>query len=174
MAAGLCAEALRLRCELQPSARSTELAFCYTAAFRQPSVSHVVVYMCQRGSPGSPFTAPTHYTVSQQGLADYDTQAASSSPIALSISPLLLEEPDIKVFLTKSPEVGSAGAGSLGKAVSNQTVPSFSSLCSSGFVPSGMFHEEDKMATAASDSVLAPEDLKPEVLGWGQERRSSR
>ena len=82
--------------------------------------------------------------------------------------PLPLEEPDIKVFLTKSPKVDSAGAGSQGKAVNSQPVPSISSVCGSGSVPSGMLRQEDKMAAAASDSVLAPEDLKPAVLGGGR------
>ena len=82
---------------------------------------------------------------------------------------LLLEEPDIKVFLTKSPEVDSAGAGSLGKVVNSQTSILLFPPLPSGSVPSGVFRQGDKMATAASDSALTPEDLKPEVLGWGSE-----
>lgn len=64
--------------------------------------------------------------------------------------------------------MGSAGAGSLGKAVNSQPVPFFSRVCGSGSVPSGMLRQEDKMAAAASDSALAPEDLKPAVLGGGR------
>ena len=64
--------------------------------------------------------------------------------------------------------MGSAGAGSLGKAVNSQPVPFFSRVCGSGSVPSGILRQEDKMAASASDSALAPEDLKPAVLGGGR------
>ena len=63
----------------------------------------------------------------------------------------------------------SAGAGSLGKVVNSQTSILLFPPLPSGSVPSGVFRQGDKMATAASDSALTPEDLKPEVRGWGSE-----